>query len=482
MLTPRTDATMPTQMEAYFRALRAREFRRLDAQGHAYLDYTGAALYPESLVRTHANALVDGIYGNPHADGPSSRASTAAVEEARAAVLRFFDADPTEHTVCFTANASAALRLVGEAYPFARGSRFVLAADNHNSVNGIREFALRAGASVRYVPLDADLRMPDAEAVLRGADRRVPNLFAYPAQSNFSGVRHSLGMIDQARELGYDVLLDAAAFAPTSPLRLRDVRPDFVALSFYKMFGYPTGVGALIARRESLRRLRRPWFAGGTVEFVSTQHGMHGMKDGAEAFEDGTVNFLGIGALPAGLAMLVDVGMARIGHHLAGLTRLLLDRLMEMRHPNGAPLVRIHGPRDSIDRGATVALNVLDADGAPVDYERVEAKAREANVSVRGGCFCNPGAAEHAFAFPADDTSRCLESLSREGFSVERFRRCLAGPAVGAIRASLGLANVEADVHHFLRVVETFGESDTHDTTKRRRVVATPPWALTRPL
>jgi selenocysteine lyase/cysteine desulfurase len=452
MLTRRREDSMPSQIEAYFRTLRACEFGRLDEQGHAYLDYTGTALYADSLVRGHAALLGGSILGNPHSDSPSSRDSTAHVEAARAAVLRHFDADPAEYAVCFTGNASGALRLVGEAYPFAAGSRFVLSADNHNSVNGIRRFAERAGADVRY----------DPEPVLAGADRSAPNLFAFPAQSNFSGVRHPLALVGQAKEMGYDVLLDAAAFAPTSALRLRDVRPDFVALSFYKMFGYPTGVGALIARREALARLQRPWFAGGTVEFVSTQHPLHMLKDGAEAFEDGTVNFLGIAAVPAGLRLLEEVGMPRLGYHLASLTRLLLNELSEMRHPCGAPLVRIYGPQDGEARGATVALNILDRDGRPVDYQLVETRAAQAGVSVRGGCFCNPGAAEHAFGFPAKTSLRCLRILARDGFTTDRFRRCLAGPPVGAIRVSLGLATVESDIRRFLAVVESFRGEASH--------------------
>ena len=67
-------------------------------------------------------------------------------------------------------------------------------------------------------------------------------------------------------------LLDAAAFVPTSKLDLSEVKPDFVPISFYKMFGYPTGLGALIARREALAKLHRPWFAGGTIT-VASVHG-----------------------------------------------------------------------------------------------------------------------------------------------------------------------------------------------------------------
>lgn len=446
---------MATEIEVYFRGLRAREFSRLDAQGQVYLDYTGSALYAESHVAAHAELLRASLFGNPHSDSPASLASTDAVERARAAVLRFFDADPAEYDVCFTANASGALRLVGEAFPFAPGSRCVLSADNHNSVNGIRAFAARRGAEAHYISLDAKLRLRDPERWLDGADRSRPNLFAFPAQSNFSGVRHPLRLVEMAREMGYAVLLDAAAYVPTSPLRLRDIPADFVALSFYKMFGYPSGLGALVARREALERLERPWFAGGTVDFVSTHAPLHALKRGAEGFEDGTPSFLAVSAVPAGLALLEEVGMARLGYHVASLTGVLLSELAALRHANGSPMVRIHGPADLYDRGGTVALNLLDPAGHVVDYRVVEARAAEAGISIRGGCFCNPGAAEHAFGFTPETSARCFGAMARDGFDLDRLRACLGGAPVGAIRISLGMASVETDV---ARVVEMLRE------------------------
>jgi selenocysteine lyase/cysteine desulfurase len=52
----------------------------------------------------------------------------------------------------FTANATAALKLVGEAYPFKSNNGYILGADSHNSVHGIREYASRRGAEVHYIP------------------------------------------------------------------------------------------------------------------------------------------------------------------------------------------------------------------------------------------------------------------------------------------------------------------------------------------
>lgn len=62
------------------------------------------------------------------------------------------------------------------------------------------------------------------------------------------------------------VLLDAARACSGKPPDLGAYPVDFVVLSYYKIFGYPTGVGALVARREALEKLKRRYFGGGTLE------------------------------------------------------------------------------------------------------------------------------------------------------------------------------------------------------------------------
>src|SRR3954462_7903579 len=145
--------------EIFFTQLRAEEFSRLDAAGHAYLDYTGGALYAERQVRAHAELLSRAVLGNPHSENPASRESTRLIDDARGQVLRFLDASPEEYAVIFTANASAAIKLVAESFAFGKDASLVLTADNHNSMNGIREYARKAGAPVHYLPLDAELRL-----------------------------------------------------------------------------------------------------------------------------------------------------------------------------------------------------------------------------------------------------------------------------------------------------------------------------------
>lgn len=433
-----------------FAALRRREFARLDAQRHAYLDYTGSALYGASQVREHRELLDAGLFGNPHSESATARASTRIVEAARDAVLRFLDVDASTHAVCFTANASAAIKLVAESWPFDQHHGLVLSADNHNSVNGIREYARRAGAPVRVLPLNDALELDDPLERLGSVQS---GLLAFPAQSNFSGARHPLSLVRHARERGYEVLLDAAAFVPSHALSLRECPADYVALSFYKLFGYPTGLGALVMRRDAMRKLRRPWFAGGTVRYASVAADTHRLHDGAEGFEDGTPDFLGLAALPAGFALLEEVGMARLSAHVTRLSRLLCDRLAALAHGDGAPLVRMYGPR-ATTRGGTLAFNVLDRRGDVVPYASVETAARDAGISVRGGCFCNPGASEAAFGAEPAQLAHCLRELGG-AFTPARLSAC-TGQAVGAIRASVGLANDARDVMRLVDLVAGF--------------------------
>jgi selenocysteine lyase/cysteine desulfurase len=440
--------------------LRAVEYGYLDEGGHVYLDYTGAGLPARAQLRAHASRLRGGVYGNPHSENPTSSASTALVEQTRAAVLRYFNASADEYAVIFTPNATGACRLVGESYPFGRRRRLILTADNHNSVNGLREYAAKGGARVAYIGVDgSDLRISDRAvlaAIGRGHGSR-PGLLAYPAQSNFSGVRHPLSWVAQAQAAGYDVLLDAAAFVPTSELDLSAVRPEFVALSWYKMFGFPTGVGCLLARRDALERLRRPWFSGGTIRGVSVAGGWHQLLGDEAGFEDGTVNFLSIPDVAVGLDWISGAGMDLIGQRVGMLTAWLLECLGRLRHSSGAPMARVYGPCDTMSRGGTVALNFLDPVGRLIDERAVSRDASAAGISLRTGCFCNPGAGEAAFGLRRRDLARARRTLLRSAAGeapIEEYLSLVGMATGGAVRVSLGLASSVEDVEAFLDFAE----------------------------
>lgn len=440
--------------------LRQSEYGRLDSLGQIYLDYTGGSQYAESQLNTHLAFLRNHVLGNPHSNNPTSLVMTDAVEETRRAVLEYFNASLEEYTAIFTQNASGALKLVGESYPFQQNSEFILTFDNHNSVNGIREFADTRAAKVQYVPVVMpDLRIDD-EALIRSLEEcypDVPNLFAYPAQSNFSGVQHSLEWIERAQNAGCDVLLDAAAFVPTNGLDLSRWKPDFVAFSFYKMFGYPTGIGCLIAKKSALKKLHRPWFAGGTITLASVQAMDYHLAEDEAGFEDGTVNYLEIPAVETGLDHLQNIGLETIHTRVRCLTGWILTELLALRHSNGTPLVRVYGPINTKSRGGTIAFNLYDPSGSLIDFRRVEEMANERNMSLRTGCFCNPGVHEIAEGLTEAEMSAGFAGGKRMDYPY--FLSLLEhedGKSAGAIRVSLGIASNFDDVYRFMEFIKTF--------------------------
>ncbi|MGK0391376.1 MAG: molybdenum cofactor sulfurtransferase [Maribacter sp.] len=435
--------------------LRKKEYSRLDEEGHIYLDYTGGNLYAMSQIKKHHELLRQHVFGNPHSSNPTSNAATQLEKATRHTVLDFFNASDDYYCV-FTANASAGLKIVGECYPFDKDGHFLLSFDNHNSVNGIREFAKNRGSSYQYAPLDiTNLRMSESklEECLNEHDDKKNKLFAFPAQSNVSGVKHPLKWIKTAQEKGWDVLLDAAAFVPSSPLDLKEYKPDFVTVSFYKIFGYPTGIGALLIKKSSFDKLNKPWFAGGTVTFAAVNESFHSLKNNYERFEDGTINYLGIPAVKIGLEYINEIGIDTINTRVHCLTGWLLDSLQGLQHDNGNEVVNIIGPKDLESRGGTIILNFCDKNGKAFPWDFVEYQANQLKISLRTGCFCNPGIDEIHSCVTAGETAEYFDN-----FGTGSFKEIVAfmGKLRGAVRISVGIASNFNDVTAFLAFAEGF--------------------------
>lgn len=433
--------------DTFFEKLRKKEFARLDKTGQVYLDYTGGSLYPASLVEKHQRYLQQAVYGNPHSTNPASRLSERMVEEAREKVLHFFHAK--DYHCVFTANASAAVHIVAECYPFTSDSHLLLTADNHNSVNGLRRYCSLKGGSHTYSPMnDLDLTI-NKEALcklLRGYKDKKNKLFAFPAQSNVSGVQHSLYWTSVAQNEGWDVLLDAAAFVPTSPLDLSTVQPDFVPLSFYKIFGYPTGIGCLLIKRSKFHRLKKPSFAGGTITISSAGYDGYFLKEDHQRFEDGTVNYLDIPAITNGLDLMSGLTMEFINDRIKQLSAFFLQHVQQLKHDNGSPLIRLYGPAHTEKRGATFLLNFIDAEGNMYPFQHIEDCANAAMISLRSGCFCNPGIDETNHGISADDLKNFF--TGREQGDYHEMIRHL-GRWRGAVRVSMGYPTTKADIRKF---------------------------------
>jgi molybdenum cofactor sulfurtransferase len=70
-------------------------------------------------------------------------------------VLKYFNASPRDYKCIFTSGATAALKLVGECFPWSRESCYMYTMENHNSVLGIREYPSIQMLNVRFTSLSS---------------------------------------------------------------------------------------------------------------------------------------------------------------------------------------------------------------------------------------------------------------------------------------------------------------------------------------
>ena len=251
--------------------------------------------------------MTNNCFGNPHSRHPSSRLTHDLIEQTRAEVLRFFNTDHETYSLIFTSGATASFKIVAENFNFGKSGSFVYLKESHTSVVGMRKKVLGAAQQIYVLPTEK------AEEIFQGSINRISesehlqqidgetnnSLFVYPAQCNFSGQKYPLEWIAGSQKgvlnhLGPDFLLktdeatgnnepsnwfclvDAASYVSTSPLDLAIWQPDFVAVSFFKMIGYPTGLGALIVHRRAAETLKKKsYFGGGTVQMYSTSRDFH---------------------------------------------------------------------------------------------------------------------------------------------------------------------------------------------------------------
>ncbi|XP_073942978.1 molybdenum cofactor sulfurase isoform X1 [Choristoneura fumiferana] len=460
------------------------EFTRL--KGRCYLENAGATLYPESLLKCTNEDLTNNVYMNPHSD----KYTKDCIEQIRCLVLNHFNTDPSNYTLIFTSGTTQSLKLVVESFQFDCNENncgsFVYLQDNHTSVLGLREIAKDKNADVVHISHEEFLEsIENADRTHTLSIPQIQNeqknkgntLLVYPAQSNFNGFKYPINCINAIKDgclnsyikkhlcqldCDWYVLLDAAAYVPTSRLDLSKTQPDYVCLSFYKIFGYPTGLGALLIKNSSANVLnQKRYFGGGTVDIVLSSEDFHMKRQLLhERLEDGTANFLAILALKHCFDCLHRLIpkvvnnniMDTISCHTYYLAKDLYQQLRDLRHPNmtRAAVLYMDNKFDNIKKqGAIVAFGLLREDGSHIGYSEFQHMADLFNINVRTGCFCNSGTCQRHLVVSNKDMKDMFKVGHKCGDEIDLIQ----GRPTGAIRVSFTYYNTYNDVDNLILMI-----------------------------
>ncbi len=341
------------------------------------------------------------ILGNPHSTGPAAARTNALIESTKKQVLDFFHADAGPmylhgkndandrigmaedfhpgYDIVFTSGTTEGLRIVGENFDWNGGgemdrrnvaSTLLYAHNSHTSVLGMRELAIAQGATFRCENLESIVnassnqfdewaqcgnRIPNTnrsdstcrikeveeEGFTKTVSIETNHLLVLPLECNFGGTKIKPNFMKESRKSKtygkWYTLLDIAKAACTSPINLKKLDPDFACVSFYKLFGAPTGIGALFVKRSSKhlllsnaigddivslnvsesringRRRRRHYFGGGSVDVVVPRQDIVHVRSSTsssplDSLVHGTMNFRNIVALTCGINEIHQLG------------------------------------------------------------------------------------------------------------------------------------------------------------------------------
>lgn len=380
---------------------------------------------------------------------------------------RSFRADPDYFDLVFVANATAAIKMVAEGLRD-HGFWYGYHADAHTSLVGVRELA-SAGSRCFFSDEEVDAWLAQGASFhseeKSKAEVTKTGLFAYPAQSNMNGRRLPLNWPGRLRESRMEAegdlytLLDAAAYVGTAQLDLTDHAnaPDFTALSFYKIFGFPD-LGALTIRKEAGHVLLQRSYFGGDAWKATKLGALH------EALEDGTPAFYSIAALHCALKVHHKLygSMDNVSQHTSFLAAALYDQMSSLTHLNGRRLCTIYKGKtadynDRKTQAPTIAFNIRDDQGQWIGKSYFERLATTNGIQLRTGGVCNPGGIAFYLAMsPGQMRENYAEGL-RCGNGIDEMN----GKPTGIIRVSLGSMSNSTDVETFMKFLRTFVEQET---------------------
>jgi len=300
--------------------------------------------------------------------------ATDAYEDARESVRRFLNAPSTENIV-FVRGTTEGINLVSQSW----GQRHIEPGDeiivshleHHANIVPWQLLCKEKGAILRVIPVDdtGQILLDEYERLFTSKTK----LVSVTQVSNALGtVTPAREMVDIAHRHGALVLLDAAQSVSHMRVDFQALDCDFLVFSGHKVFG-PTGIGAVVAKREVLESMP-PWQGGGNmIQDVTFERTI--FQPPPARFEAGTGNIADAVGLGAALDWLTKVGIENVSRHEHELLVYGTQRLLEI------PGLKIIGT--SREKAGVLSF-IIDGHST----EDVSRYLDSEGIAVRGGHHC----------------------------------------------------------------------------------------------
>jgi cysteine desulfurase family protein (TIGR01976 family) len=332
------------------------------SDGWARFDGPAGTQMVDTAIEAVRDYAVSGISANGGGAFVASRATTELTASARETVADLLGADAggivfgpnmTTLTLSFTRSVARTLGPGDEVL----GTRL----DHDANVTTWRLAADDAGATMHLAPFTPETGRLDTGAVTDRIGPRTRWVAVTGASNALGTIPDVAAVVAAAHAAGARVFVDAVHLAPHRRIDTAALGCDAIVTSPYKWYGPHAGVLWL---SEELRHELVPYKVRPAPDVPP------------ERFETGTPAYEALAGTRAAARFLLDAGMDALAGAERAVFAPLLDGLLALPH------VRVHGPRDLVDRTPTVCFSVEGRSAGAV-----AAALADCRVAVWGGNY-----------------------------------------------------------------------------------------------
>ncbi len=395
-----------------------------------YFDHAGSPFIDkERYINDTINTTSGKILQNPHSNEQKWNEMITMIKHL---TFKMFKNSNDNYELIFTSGTTSSIKLVMD---MLKPDRLVHTISNHNSILGCRNL-------VNNITVLND-GYEEIEQSFMNND--VKTLIALPETCNFSGEKFDIPINMLRKKYNGYILLDIAKGITEHNINLEQ-EPEFLVFSYYKLFGYPTGLGALVIHKKMLDVVNKQYFGGGTYDWVIAEKHMYKPRETIKSFEDGTSNFLALALLEQSLPRYIN-NRSTITSTMRSLTEYARIKLSKAKYFNNENIFKCYFPKNFTN---IATINVLYPNKEPIGFVTVKKVCEKENIFIRGGCMCNPGSCSKWVNLTLEEQENHVKKGHKCWSSLDLYE----GKWTGAIRLSFGEYNTKEEIDRFISIIK----------------------------
>ncbi len=229
-----------------------------------------------------------------------------------------------DEEIILTRNATEALNIAIQGYPFQQGDEVILNQLDYFSMIETFRMLEKRGA-IRVKEFEMPLLPNSEEEIVKLYRKQITaktRVILLTHVSNINGLIVPVAKIAaMAKERGVDVMTDSAHALGQLTFNVSELNADFVGLNLHKWIGNPVGAGVLYVKKERIKEMKA-LFGDTSAAETSINKLAH----------FGTTPFAVIMTIPTSLAFQRQLGIERISARLHYLKSMWVNELKQ--HPN----------------------------------------------------------------------------------------------------------------------------------------------------